>query len=217
MATMTGILVNALNDSVVRRTSVVITNMDFTLTVTTDDNGLFSAAVPTGNVMVVVKAAGFYPLSTRINITVDTKLSLALSPTLDAGVWRAVLTWGKAPADLDSHLAWGTCDVSFSKKTCADQGVSAKLDVDATKGYGPETVDVTTKSGVALKYYVRMYTAMPHGFQISNAVVNVYNQTGLVQIIPVPTAEPLGPNCKVWNPFTLTGNVIAIVNTFAEC
>ena len=55
---------------------------------------------------------------------------------------RIVLTWGAAPADLDSHVegtssAGSLFNINFVNK---DAGIVGNLDVDAVSGYGPETV-----------------------------------------------------------------------------
>ena len=48
---------------------------------------------------------------------------------------RVVLTWGKTPDDLDSHMIF-LATTLLENKT----GTDAELDVDDTDSYGPETI-----------------------------------------------------------------------------
>ena len=66
----------------------------------------------------------------------------ALSPVMDnLDGLRVVLTWGNAPQDLDSHLAFPGSHVFFGTR---EQG-GANLDVDDTDSYGPETITIEQK------------------------------------------------------------------------
>ena len=72
---------------------------------------------------------------------------------------RIVLTWGKEPKDLDSHTVvpaitpnGATCDVSWNSKVC--NGGHIQLDLDATKGMGPETQTIKEFDAGQYVYYV---------------------------------------------------------------
>jgi uncharacterized protein YfaP (DUF2135 family) len=72
---------------------------------------------------------------------------------------RIVLTWGKEPKDLDSHTIvpslapnGAICDVSWNSKVC--NGGHVQLDLDATKGMGPETQTIKEFDAGQYVYYV---------------------------------------------------------------
>lgn len=110
----------------------------------TDGAGLLRLPRQTGNTTVphslMVNAAGFQ--TTRFDLpngdTDQHPTRLALSPRLDAGNARFVLTWGEQPADLDLHFLGPQFHVSARHARNIDG--FARLERDAADGYGPETV-----------------------------------------------------------------------------
>lgn len=80
----------------------------------------------------------------------------ALSPVMqNLDGLRVVLTWGRTPADLDSHLTYPANHVFYVNK----QGRDANLDVDDTDSYGPETITIEQKhNGERYVYAVHDYT-----------------------------------------------------------
>ncbi len=80
----------------------------------------------------------------------------ALSPVMEnLDGLRVVLTWGRTPADLDSHLAFPGNHVFYSAKN----GDAANLDVDDTTSYGPETITIEQKKqGERYVYAVHDFT-----------------------------------------------------------
>ncbi|MFG1488147.1 tetratricopeptide repeat protein [Oceanospirillum sp. HFRX-1_2] len=80
----------------------------------------------------------------------------ALSPVMEnLDGLRVVLTWGSAPRDLDSHLAFPNNHVFFGDKNETD----ANLDVDDTTSYGPETITIEQKhQGERYVYAVHDYS-----------------------------------------------------------
>lgn len=63
----------------------------------------------------------------------------ALSPVMqNLDGLRVVLTWGKNPLDLDSHLIYPNNHVYYADKI----GRDTNLDVDDTNSYGPETITI---------------------------------------------------------------------------
>lgn len=77
-----------------------------------------------------------------------TQENFTISPALAEGEVRIVLTWGSTPNDLDSYLDGRTdngenVNVNFRNKTCN----AAELDVDETRGYGPETTTIKNING----------------------------------------------------------------------
>mmetsp|Transcript_60661 Transcript_60661/g.127063 ORF Transcript_60661/g.127063 Transcript_60661/m.127063 type:complete len:172 (+) Transcript_60661:1154-1669(+) len=95
----------------------------------------------------------------KIFATNTTELKIVLSSILMPGQARIVLTWGKEPKDLDSHTIvpslapnGATCDVSWNSKVC--NGGHIQLDLDATKGMGPETQTIKEFDAGQYVYYV---------------------------------------------------------------
>jgi len=88
------------------------------------------------------------------NVAVGTGADVIISPTLPVDGWRAVLTWGKKPFDLDSHMYFGRggkFHMAWYKRTVRGRVARGSsfwsvLDVDNTRGYGPET---TTLKGIS--------------------------------------------------------------------
>jgi len=84
------------------------------------------------------------------------ELTYALSPVMqNLDGLRVVLTWGKNPEDLDSHVVYPGNHVFFEQT----QGLDANLDVDDTTSYGPETITIERKhAGERYVYAVHDYT-----------------------------------------------------------
>lgn len=101
-----------------------------------------------------------------------------VSPAMDSGQLRIVLTWGQLPRDLDSHMS---CIVSaemghvyYDNKTFyCEKKLLCNLDVDDVNGYGPETITLRDDMTGSFKYYVYNYSndACMEG---CGAVVRVY-------------------------------------------
>lgn len=64
-------------------------------------------------------------------------MTYAISPVMEnLDGLRVVLTWGKTPEDLDSHMIFPGNNIFFGNQ----KGTDAELDVDDTDSYGPETI-----------------------------------------------------------------------------
>lgn len=128
----------------------------------------------------------------------------AISPVMtNLDGMRVVLTWGKNPADLDSHLMFPGGHIYFLNK----EGEDANLDVDDTNSYGPETVTITKKHfGDTYTYAVQDYTNKGNpsraGLSTSNAKVFVYVGSSLVRSYSVP----VGQGGNIWTVFKLNPN-----------
>jgi len=94
---------------------------------------------------------------------------IAMSPILNPGNSRIVLTWGAKPKDLDSYLtvphedpAEKDCVINYKKKTCNRNKVTqVKLDLDAAshnkKGGKPETITFGLKAPGKYVFRVSVY------------------------------------------------------------
>jgi len=113
----------------------------------------------------------------------DLRNVIFLSPELNG--WRFVLTWGATPLDLDSHMILpDTTEVNFDNRKSGDKKV--KLDIDALKGFGPETITMLEPSPGIYTYYVNRYSNEAP-IQKSGARVVVYHGKKKVQEFAVPT------------------------------
>lgn len=118
-------------------------------------------------------------------------LNISLSPTLEAGSMRFVLNWGASPSDLDSHLNTPpingqTWHIYYNNTGYASEAPFASLDHDVTSGYGPETMTIYQMYNGTYQYYIYNYSGSP-SITTSQAVLQIYNQSGLIQTLQVPT------------------------------
>jgi len=129
---------------------------------TTNGNGHWAVTLPPGKYKIKVKHTGFIGASTHIRIKKGDRavtVVSGMSPALEKNQVRFVLVWGDHPQDLDSHLILpeNKCTVIYYKKTCDNWGV-AKLDLDATRGSGPETITIPKPKKGTYKYEVQQYS-----------------------------------------------------------
>ncbi len=118
---------------------------------------------------------------------------------------RIVLTWGSQPNDLDSHLliqkSNGESGHIYYRNTSYD---NATLDVDETKGYGPETITISQmKNGEVYKYYVQNYSTdvvtTAQRLSKSGAIIKIYLGNNAVEYYTFYVPSGTG---AYWNLFT---------------
>ncbi|MDA3944038.1 MAG: PKD domain-containing protein [Bacteroidetes bacterium] len=135
--------------------------------------------------------------TTYVNNNVDIpvngtlNLDISLSPNLNTGQMRFVLNWGATPEDLDSHLRTPEIEgssyhVSYMDEGSATSAPYSALDVDDTDGYGPETITIYDMFSGTYQYYIHNFDETPD-ITTSQAVVQIYNDAGLLQTLQVPT------------------------------
>ncbi|MBO5525961.1 MAG: carboxypeptidase regulatory-like domain-containing protein [Clostridia bacterium] len=132
------------------------------------------------------------------NQTVSNRdITLSNSAAMNANSLRIVLTWGASPSDLDSHLEFGSTHISYSNKTQNN----ARLDVDDTSAYGPETITISTiASNTTYRYYVHNYSGGGNSvLSNSGATVTVYlgNSSTPYYTFYVPSGSG-----RTWNVFS---------------
>lgn len=153
----------------------------------TDSHGKTSIVTGFGSddnsVLLIVKAAGYSTLVVKCPCN---GLTYALSKTMtQLDGMRIVLTWGKHPLDLDSHLVFPGNNIFFQHK----RGDHAWLDVDSQDGYGPETITIDRRlSGKPYLYAVHTYAdrnndraAISGSISDTEAKVQVYVGSSLVR------------------------------------
>lgn len=170
--TVRGFLRNAATNELIGDTSPA-TSVKLLKVGTTDfiaakilSKGLFQAdRIVSGKYVVQGSVNGFYPSNTTIDVkgivAEGTVADLFLSPRLDEGSFRAVLSWAQFPADLDAHMytPGKACEVYFRNKVCSSTYGRITLDYDVTKGYGPETISLANAKGSEFVYFVYIYSS----------------------------------------------------------
>ena len=182
---------------------------------TTDSTGFFSIEAPTGTQVITFRLAGYDldPITVIVVDSVTTTVSrgrIVASPTLTSGEYRFVLSWGDSPSDLDSHMltpAPDSDEIYYGDKI----GNGLALDVDDTTGYGPETITITDQLSGTYGYFVYNYSGSPD-ITTSDAVVKVYNSSGLMRTITIPTSG----SGLYWKVASLNGAVLTVINTIVS-
>lgn len=181
---LSGKVISAVSASGVGNAELTFTGRELsgeTKVVETDSYGRYSLQLPSGDYTVTIRCSGYTEESfdcTVSSYTQETNRDFTITPVLEEGQIRIVLTWGSNPTDLDSYLS-GTTDsgqqvyTSFRNRTCTSNGQTlAELDVDDTDGYGPETTTIYDINGV---YEFRVVDFTGSGtMSSSGAVVKVY-------------------------------------------
>lgn len=150
-------------------------NGESSVRTTSTANGVASAStlVDDANTTMIIDKAGYSTLVVKCPCD---GFIYALSPVMqNLDGLRVVLTWGRTPSDLDSHLTYPANHVYYEEK----QGRDANLDVDDTNSYGPETITIEQKrNGERYVYAVHDYSnrdsKTSKALSNSNARVQVY-------------------------------------------
>ena len=139
-----------------------------------------------------------------------------MSPEMNDGFYRIVLTWGRDPSDLDSHLVANTntgSDIHVYYSSPNPNPYYANLDRDDVDYEGPETITITNFEGLSnISYAVHDYTnkdkESSYALSNSGAVVRIYKGNQLLRTFNVPT----GYDGTEWDVFSLTpdGRIVAI-------
>ena len=204
VTTVAGQVVDATDDSPISSAQVCVLG---TATCDTTDGGgnYILTGLTAGSVTIEVTATGFSDLEETVTVVdaTTTTQNAALSPDLGAGELRIVLEWNASPNDLDSHLWLPASDpyhVFYSNQGDLTSGPFAALDVDASGGFGPETITIPQRFNGTYTYAVHNYSGSPD-FASSGAVVRVYNSSGLFREFSVPS----GGTGTWWHVFSLNG------------
>ena len=112
--------------------------------------------------IITVSHDGYIDNQRSVSLSDDTELTnqdIVLSPVLDEGAFRIVLTWKAKPEDLEAHLTEPNPNgcrfhcYYFNKTT-----PTASLDLDDRNGYGPETITITDMVSGTYRFYVHDFT-----------------------------------------------------------
>lgn len=133
----------------------------------------------------------YIPLNTDLIVEAGTVINrkLVMSPALPPGKVRFVLTWDSEPADLDLHLKGPGFHISFrNMKNSPNQ---ARLDVDETDGYGPETITLDRiRPSASYSLWVDNYSGDENFSGVESVYVYAGNQ--LVKQITLPATSSRG-------------------------
>jgi uncharacterized protein YfaP (DUF2135 family) len=108
-----------------------------------------------------------------------------LSPKLQKGQLRIVLRWSNTPQDMDSYLKTpDRCIVWFRHRHCNRNGGKASLDVDNTRGKGPETITIQKCIPGNYYYFVKQYSRRG-SMSLSRSLAQIYYPSGQVKSMRV--------------------------------
>ena len=188
----------------ITRVAVTDANGDFTMQNIPD--GVYTAEVSAQNYI-----TGYYTLQSVGGQNLVHQ-NYAISPVLQPGQTRIVLTWNDQVWDLDSHLSGpdgngSKFHIYFGHKN----GPGASLDHDITGTYGPETITITQQHPGDYLYFVHNYAPQSlDELSRSGAKVDVYRNNQLVASYTVPYGSGY-----YWSVFTLNDNTITPINTIS--
>lgn len=209
------VLSAVVKDKVIPNAQIIFQkNGETSETVNTDASG--KAVIPpqfvdaNNEITLIIKKEGYSTLVTKGPFG---GLTYALSPVMeDLDGMRIVLSWGKSPSDLDSHLSYPNNHICFYHK----EGTNANLDVDDTDSFGPETITIE-KRAQNQKYIYAVHDYSDKNrmdndnlSNITNAKVYVYIGNTLIKSYDVPKRK----KGTVWVVFMIdeSGNIIDINN-----
>lgn len=209
------VLSAVVKDKVIPNAQIIFQkNGETSETVNTDASG--KAIIPpqfveaNNEITLIIKKDGYSTLVTKGPFG---GLTYALSPVMeDLDGMRIVLSWGKSPSDLDSHLSYPNNHICYYHK----EGTNANLDVDDTDSFGPETITIE-KRAQNQKYIYAVHDFSDRGeidnetlSNRSNAKVYVYIGNTLIKSYDVPKRK----KGTVWVVFMIdeSGNIVDINN-----
>lgn len=190
-------------------------------TFTAGSDGFYSITLEAGNYTAVSTAPGYEKgVSNIICIPGETleNQDCIMTPILNEGEIRVVLTWGAHPSDLDSHFVGPTPDggkfhTYYSDKNYHYQSeLFCMLDVDDTSSYGPETTSVYHGVDGTYTFLVHDYSNRGSNnssqMATSGAQVKVYVAgASAPKVFNVPNASG-----TVWKVCSIKGNKIRPIN-----
>jgi len=192
-------------------------------TATSNVFGYYSDELTCGNYTAEISMNGYivgYANIVVSDVSNTIQQNVVLTPILPEDEYRIVLQWGSSPSDLDSHITGPTetgsrFHVYFSNKQYKENGeVVARLDVDDTSSYGPETITMTLKPDLDGVYrysvhdYSNRYVTNSKALSLSGAKVMLYRGNELLETYNVP----INMTGNLWTVFEIEDNMIISKN-----
>lgn len=206
--TASGHIIDSLTGSTVPFATMELrdsTTGELVQTHTVEADGFFWLDLPAGYYTALVSAAGYTDVHGELVVAAGHILenqNLSMTPFLETGQLRVVLTWGEAPRDLDSHMTGPSVQGKpfhtwYGGRTASHGGERvAELDLDDTDSYGPETTTIYIPMRGTYSFYVHDYTNQSDmrstALANSGATVQVYLGEVLQREYHVP-ADLVGP------------------------
>jgi hypothetical protein len=133
-------------------------------TLYTDYNGEIKVPIPPdgfdGNIPILVKKSGYIPTLQKVMASVGSywQNNFLLSREMPLKSARFVLSWASTPKDLDLHLVSDDFHISYRYKS--GNTAKAKLDRDATDGFGAETITLNNLNRAkTYRVYIHKYSS----------------------------------------------------------
>jgi hypothetical protein len=229
---LSGTVVDAFNGQGVEsvtinlRAGINVTAGPIAATGTTQSGGGFSFTdIAAGNYTAEALKSGYstaYFTVISIGGTSTGNQQGTITPIIQAGQTRIILSWGEDPSDLDSHLTGPTPDSSsrfhiyFSDETYAVNDILyADLDLDDTDSLGPETTTIYQQISGVYRFSVHDYSNRnsvdSNALSSSGAQVKVYRGDSLIAAFNVPVNQ----GGTLWTVFELDGNTITPINAMS--
>ena len=190
---------------------------------TSDVAGNYSLTLQPGNYSIYASAEGYLPSVTTITIVAGQtrgEQNCTLTPILNEGEMRVILTWGQYPKDLDSHMVGpapgGRFHTFYHNKNYYYNGMQYdNLDVDDITSYGPETTSVYVGLDGTYTFYVHNYTdrgsSTSSRMSTSGAQVKLY-MAGMEE--PLVFNVPNQPG-TLWKVFSVNDGEVTPINTMS--
>lgn len=194
------------------------------LSVNANNAGVSNVSLPSGSYTVEITAKGYDTARyTLISYPGCDSVMMCVSPSLEKGQVRIVLTWDESPADLDAHLF-----TPFNEETSEteyhvwfrnnDDSAGNRLvgQSDPPHGFGPEAITIASIEEGLYKFYVTDYSNCYTGktsskeLSDSNACVRVYTETGLTQVFHVPCNS----EGVIWEVFEIRNKTIVPIQRY---
>ena len=200
------------------------TSSDHVLTIYSDNSGYYSATLSPGNYTIQVEADGYTTGTAQVVCIpgqTNNQQNCTLTPILENGEIRIVLTWGEYPSDLDSHLVGpsaggGTFHVFFSDKNHRyNSTLYVNLDVDDTTSYGPETTSVYQDVDGTYTFYVHNYSD-----RYSSSSNNMATSGAQIKLYLPGRSDPYIFNVPneagtLWTVFSITDGIVTPINSMS--
>ena len=186
-------------------------------------DGFFEIELPGGNYTAIATGEGYvdgclYVLSLEGETLGNQDGSI--TPNIPSGQTRIVLTWGKNPEDLDSHLTGPLPDETrfHMSYPYSDMRYGSpwpdyvRLDLDDVTSYGPETTTIYQQLNGVYRFsvhdYTNRYLTNSNALATSDAEVKVYRGNSLIATYNVPPNQ--GGTC--WTVFEMNGDQFTPIN-----
>ena len=122
--------------------------------------GIYEATLPKGSYLRNVSLKKYSNITQTIEVInsinqFDLSTTILMNPEIEG--FRIVLTWGKSPKDLISHLILpNNEDINYTNKVSSDKKV--KLNLDSITGSGPETITLNGIEDGIYKFFVNNFS-----------------------------------------------------------